>query len=91
MACVVRVKHAVNGDQYQVCQALAEAMALFDLADAVVPDARDAAYLYDVPGEDDPSAAVQAVQAGKGIILRRDTHHEWVNLGPEEQLRRAEL
>jgi hypothetical protein len=74
MAYVVRVTHAGKGDQYQVCQALAEALALFDLADVMVPDERDAAYLYEVPGEDDPSAAVEAVQAGKGIISTRITN-----------------
>jgi hypothetical protein len=88
---VVRVTHPEKGERYTACQALADATALFDFADAVVPDEREAAYLYEVPGEDDPSAAVEAVQAGKGVILRRDTYHEWVTLSPEEQLRRAEL
>jgi hypothetical protein len=91
MSYVVRVTHSEKGDRYTACEALADATALFDLADAVVPDERDAAYLYEVAGQDDPSAAVEAVQAGKGVILRRDTYHEWVNLSPEEQLRRAEL
>jgi hypothetical protein len=77
MAYVVRVTHPGNGDQYEAFTALPDAKALVDLADVMVPDERGAAYLYEVPGEDDPSAAVQAVQAGKGIILRRDTHHEW--------------
>lgn len=91
MAYVVRVTHPEKGDQYKAFRALPDAKELFELVDAMVPDDRDAAYLYEVPSEDDPRAAVEAVQAGKGIILRRDTHFDWAKLSPEERLRRAEL
>ena len=91
IAYVVRVTHPEKGDQYKAFEALTEANALFDLADALVPEERNAAYLYEVPGEHNLGTAVEAIEASKGIILRRDTHHEWATLSPEEQLRRAEL
>jgi hypothetical protein len=91
MAYVVRVTHPAKDDQYKAFTAVPDAKALFDSADVMVRDEREATYLYEVPGEDDLRAGVQAVQAGKAIIFRRDTHHEWVNLSAEEQSRRAEL
>ena len=52
LAYIVRVTHPEKGDQYEAFTVLPDAKALFDLADAMVPNERDAAYLYEVPGED---------------------------------------
>jgi hypothetical protein len=86
MAYVVRVTHPEHGDRYKVFRGLLDAREVFKAADALVPDSRDAAYLYEVSGEDDPSAAVEAVKAGKAVILNRDEQADGAKLSPEEKL-----
>jgi hypothetical protein len=49
-----------------------------------VPTERQAAYLYEVPGENDPRAALEAVKAGKAVILDR-------SLTTDEILKRSGL
>ena len=72
MAYVVRAVHPDHGDRYKVFRALPDARELFDQANTLVLlNERDAAYLYEVPREDDARAAVEAVKAGKAIILDR--------------------
>jgi hypothetical protein len=80
MAYVVRVTDPEHGDRYKAFRALPDAMAIFRAADIAVPETRDAAYLYEVPGEDDPGAAIEAVKVGKAIILNRDQHADWAKL-----------
>ena len=80
MTYVVRVTqtHPEEGDEYRVFRALPDAAKLFKAADAAVPAQHKAAYLYEVPGEDNPSAAIDAVKAGKAVILNRDPFADWV-------------
>ena len=86
MAYAVRVTHPEHGDRYKVFRALPDAREIFKLADTLVPDSRDAAYLYEVSAEDNPSAAIEAVKTGKAVILNRDEHADLAKLTPEEQV-----
>jgi|HubBroStandDraft_6_1064221.scaffolds.fasta_scaffold4852075_1 hypothetical protein len=71
MAYVVRTVDLEGRERVKVWRALPDARDAFALADGYVPSERVAAYLYEVPGEDDARAAVQAVKDGKAVILDR--------------------
>ena len=86
MAYVVRVTHAEDGDRYKVFRALPDAMEMFRAADIAVPETRSAAYLYEVPGQDDPRSALGAVKAGKAVLLYRDRHADRTKPTPDEQV-----
>jgi hypothetical protein len=86
MAYVVRVTYPEEGDRYEVFGALPDAMEMFRAADIAVPETRSAAYLYEVPGQDDPRAAREAVKAGKAVLLSRDRHADWAKLTLHEQV-----
>jgi len=86
MAYVVRVTHPEDGDRYKVFRALPDAMEIFKAADIAVPETRNAAYLYEVSGEDDPRSAVEAVKAGKAVLLNRDKHADWAKLSPGDKV-----
>jgi hypothetical protein len=85
MAYVVRTTDAELGDRYKVFRKLPDARGLFCSANSLVTSGvRDAAYLYEVPGEDDARAAVVAVKTGNAIILDRSpTNDEWLKLADE--------
>ncbi len=71
MAYVVRTIDLEGRERVKVWRALPDAKDAFDLANAYVPSERQAAYLYEVLGEDNPHAAVESVKAGKAVILDR--------------------
>jgi hypothetical protein len=68
---VVKTIDIDGTERKKVWRALPDARKVFDAVCRLVPDERQAAYLYEVPGEDDPYAAWAAVQAGKAILLDR--------------------
>jgi hypothetical protein len=77
MAYVVRATHPEHGDRYKVFRALPDARDLFELGSGLVlRNEREAAYLYEVPGEDDARAAVEAVKVDNALILDKFTTDE---------------
>ena len=74
MVYVVRVTDLDHEERYKVYRALPDAREVFGMANrAVWLSERKAAYLYEVPGEDDPLRTREAVKAGNAIILDRDS------------------